>query len=148
ALAVEVATRRGPARVVDGVSFTVGYGEALGVVGESGCGKSITMLSLLGLLPPAARVVGGRAMFEGRDLLRLAPRELRRIRGGRIGMVFQDPMSSFNPVLRIGDQIAEPLIYHRGMSRAQARRAAGELMKLVGIPGGAARLDNYPHELS
>jgi peptide/nickel transport system ATP-binding protein len=147
-LAIEVSTRRGPARVVDGLSFDMNKGEALGVVGESGCGKSITTLSLLGLLPPGARVVGGSAEFEGKDLFRLSKKELQQVRGGRIGMIFQDPMTSFNPVLKIGDQLVEPLVYHRGMSKAEAREIAGELLRLVGIPGGAARLDNYPHELS
>ncbi|EYD74127.1 Oligopeptide transport ATP-binding protein OppD [Rubellimicrobium mesophilum DSM 19309] len=147
-LAVEVSTRRGPARVVDGVSFHIGRGEALGVVGESGCGKSITTLALLGLLPPGARVAGGSARMEGKDLLTLSRRALREVRGGRIGMIFQDPMTSFNPVLKIGDQLIEPLIYHRGMLRREAWARAGELLRLVGIPGGASRLDNYPHELS
>jgi peptide/nickel transport system ATP-binding protein len=147
-LAVEVSTRRGPARVVDGLSFDLQKGEALGVVGESGCGKSITTLSLLGLLPPGARVAAGRADMEGKDLLTLSRRELRKVRGGRIGMIFQDPMTSFNPVLKIGDQLIEPLIYHRGMSRKDAWVRAGELLRLVGLPGAEARLHNYPHELS
>jgi len=147
-LAVEVATRSGPARVVDNVTFAVRTGEVLGVVGESGCGKSMTMMSLLGLLPPGARVAGGTAEMDGRDLLALSGKELRAVRGGRVGMVFQDPMTSFNPVMRIGDQLAEGLRQHRGMSRAAAWRTAGELLAVVGIPGARERLASYPHELS
>ncbi|MBI4921468.1 MAG: ABC transporter ATP-binding protein [Devosia nanyangense] len=147
-LTIEIATRRGPATVVDGIDLHVGKGETLGIVGESGCGKSLTMLSLLKLLPNKIRVAGGSAMFGGRDLLTLNNKELRAIRGGRIGFVFQDPMTSLNPVMRIGDQLAEPLIHHRAMSKAAARQRAGELLKLVGIPGAEQRLDAYPHELS
>ncbi|WP_163264310.1 ABC transporter ATP-binding protein [Chelativorans alearense] len=147
-LSIEVATRNGPARIVDGISLTVDKGETLGVVGESGCGKSLTMLSLLGLLPNKISVIGGSAIFKGRDLLAMPHRELRKVRGGEIGFVFQDPMTSLNPVVRIGQQVMEPLLYHRNMSRAEARKRAGELLKLVGIPGAEERLDNYPHELS
>jgi peptide/nickel transport system ATP-binding protein len=147
-LAIDVSTRHGPARVVDGVSLRVGRGEAVGVVGESGCGKSITMLGLLGLLPPAARVAGGEALFDGRDLLQMRRRELREVRGGRIGMIFQDPMTSLNPVLRVGEQLMEPVLYHRKVSRKAARARAVELMRLVGIPGAAERLEAYPHQLS
>ncbi|ODN71020.1 ABC transporter ATP-binding protein [Methylobrevis pamukkalensis] len=147
-LAIDIAGRNGPARIVDGISFDLRRGETLGVVGESGCGKSLSMLSLVGLLPNKIRVTGGTATFDGRDLLSMSTKELRKLRGGEIGFVFQDPMTSLNPVMRIGDQLAEPLIYHRGLSRAQARARAGELMRLVGIPGGETRLDNYPHELS
>ena len=147
-LAIDFDTRHGPARIVDGLSFHVGKGETLGIVGESGCGKSISMLGLMGLLPNKARVTAGSAMFGGRDLLKLRKRELRQIRGGEIGFVFQDPMTSLNPVLTIGAQLAEPLIYHRAMSRAEARGRCGELLELVGIPGAKARLDSYPHELS
>jgi peptide/nickel transport system ATP-binding protein len=147
-LAVDVSTRGGSARIVDGISFTVGRGEAVGVVGESGCGKSITMLSVMRLLPQAARVGAGRALYEGTDLLALPDKALRTIRGGKIGMIFQDPMTSLNPVLRIGEQLMEPLLYHRNASRTQARERAAELMRLVGIPGGERRLDEYPHQLS
>ena len=147
-LAIDFATRHGSARIVDGISFQVGKGETLGIVGESGCGKSVSMLGLMGLLPNKARVAGGSAMFAGRDLLTLPKKALRQIRGGDIGFVFQDPMTSLNPVLTIGTQLAEPLIYHRGMDRAQARLRCGELLELVGIPGAKARLDSYPHELS
>jgi peptide/nickel transport system ATP-binding protein len=147
-LTIDVATRGGTARIVDGVSLRVGRGEAVGVVGESGCGKSITMRGLLGLLPPAAHVAGGAALFDGRDLLHLHRRELREVRGGRIGMIFQDPMTSLNPVLRIGEQLMEPLLYHRRASRKAARSRALDLMRLVGIPGAEERLEAYPHQLS
>ncbi len=147
-LVIEIATRNGPARIVDGASFHLDRGETLGVVGESGCGKSLTMLSLVGLLPNKIRVTGGNAVLEGRDLLSMSTRELRKVRGGDVGFVFQDPMTSLNPVMRIGDQLAEPLIHHRGMTKKEARARAGELMRLVGIPGGESRLDAYPHELS
>jgi peptide/nickel transport system ATP-binding protein len=147
-LRVDLRTRNGATRVVDGVSFSMRPGEALGIVGESGCGKSIAMLSLLGLLPPGAAVAGGTARFEGEDILAMTPRALRRIRGGRIGMVFQDPLTSLNPVMRIGTQLAETLIAHRGLSRKAARQEAGDLLALVGIAGATARLDDYPHNLS
>jgi peptide/nickel transport system ATP-binding protein len=147
-LAIDIDTRYGKARIVDSVSFTVSKGETLGVVGESGCGKSLTMMSLLGLLPRKIAVSGGEATFEGRNLFALAGEDLRKLRGGRIGFIFQDPMTSFNPVMKIGDQLMEPLIHHSGMSKPEARKRAGELMRLVGIPGGEARLDNYPHQLS
>ena len=147
-LTIDIDTRYGQARIVDGVSFSLSKGETLGVVGESGCGKSLTMMSLLGLLPRKIAVSGGAATFEGQDLFGLRGEELRKLRGGRIGFIFQDPMTSFNPVMRIGDQLMEPLIHHRGMDKTAARKRAGELMRLVGIPGGEARLDNYPHQLS
>ena len=147
-LAIDIDTRYGKARIVDAISFQLAKGEALGVVGESGCGKSLTMMSLLSLLPRKISISGGEAQFEGRDLLTLEGEELRKVRGGRIGFIFQDPMTSFNPVMRIGDQLMEPLIHHRGMSKAAARKRAGELLRLVGIPGAEDRLDNYPHQLS
>lgn len=147
-LRVDLRTRNGRARIVDGISFSVRPGEALGIVGESGCGKSIAMLSLLGLLPTGADVSGGEAHFEGQNILAMSPRSLRRIRGNRIGMVFQDPLTSLNPVMRIGTQLAETLVAHRGLTRKAARQEAGNLLELVGIAGGAARLDDYPHELS
>ena len=147
-LSIEIDTRRGPATIVDGINLTVGKGETLGVVGESGCGKSLTMLSLVRLLPNKIRVKAGTAEFDGRDLLKMSKSELRAVRGGKIGFVFQDPMTSLNPVMRIGDQLAEPLIYHRSMSKADARKRSIELLKLVGIPGPEQRIDAYPHELS
>ncbi|WOS66610.1 ABC transporter ATP-binding protein [Sinorhizobium fredii] len=147
-LTVEIETRRGPAVIVDGIDLHVDKGETLGVVGESGCGKSLTMLSLMRLLPNKIRVAKGEAHFDGRDLQTMSNRQLRKVRGGDIGFVFQDPMTSLNPVMRIGDQLAEPLIYHRGMSRKQARERAVELLRLVGIPGPEERIQAYPHELS
>jgi peptide/nickel transport system ATP-binding protein len=147
-LTVEVAGRRGPSRIVDGISFHVDPGETLGVVGESGCGKSLSMLSLVGLLPNRISVTRGTALLGGRDLLAMTPRELRAVRGGEIGFIFQDPMTSLNPVMRLGEQLAEPLIYHRGMGRAEAWARAGELLGLVGIPSPKQRLRSYPHELS
>ncbi|MDI6025008.1 ABC transporter ATP-binding protein [Corticibacterium sp. UT-5YL-CI-8] len=147
-LTIEIETRRGPAVIVDGINLTVGKGETVGVVGESGCGKSLTMLSLVRLLPNKIKVRGGTAVFDGRDLLQMSKSELRQVRGGKIGFVFQDPMTSLNPVMRIGDQLCEPLIYHRDMKKADARKRAIELLKLVGIPGPEQRIDAYPHELS
>ena len=142
-------TRAGTIHAVNDVSFSVREGELLGVVGESGSGKSVTMMSLLGLLPvPPAEISGGPVTFEGKDLLRLPPREMRRVRGGRIGFVFQDPMTSLNPVLTVGFQIMEPLKKHMGMGRRQARARAAELLALVGIPAASARLDDYPHQFS
>ncbi|WP_439872858.1 ABC transporter ATP-binding protein [Rhizobium leguminosarum] len=147
-LTVEIDGRNGPAIVVDGIDLHVDRGETLGVVGESGCGKSLTMLSLMRLLPNKIKVTKGSATFDGRDLQTMSNRELRKVRGGEIGFVFQDPMTSLNPVMRVGDQICEPLIYHRGMKKAEARRRAVELLRLVGIPGPEERLQAYPSELS
>ncbi|MGV8935632.1 MAG: ABC transporter ATP-binding protein [Allorhizobium sp.] len=147
-LTIEIETRQGPAVIVDGIDLHVDRGETLGVVGESGCGKSLTMLSLMRLLPNKIRVTGGTAMFAGRDLQKMSNSELRKVRGGDVGFVFQDPMTSLNPVMRIGQQLAEPLIYHNGISKAEARKRCGELLRLVGIPGAEERLDAYPHELS
>ncbi|MCA1367118.1 ABC transporter ATP-binding protein [Bradyrhizobium sp. BRP14] len=147
-LTVEIETRSGPAVIVDGIDLHVDRGETLGVVGESGCGKSLTMLSLMRLLPNKIFVAKGEAYFDGRDLQKMSNRDLRKVRGGDIGFVFQDPMTSLNPVMRIGDQLAEPLIYHRGMSKKEARARAVELLRLVGIPGPEQRIEAYPHELS
>jgi len=147
-LTVEIDGRNGPAVVVDGIDLHVNKGETLGVVGESGCGKSLTMLSLMRLLPNKIKVTKGSASFDGHDLQKMSNKELRKVRGGDIGFVFQDPMTSLNPVMRIGDQICEPLIYHRGMKKADARVRAVELLRLVGIPGPEERLQAYPHELS
>ena len=147
-LTIEIDTRRGPAVVVDGIDLYVNKGETLGVVGESGCGKSLTMLSLMRLLPNKIKVTKGTATFDGRDLQKMSNSELRKVRGGDVGFVFQDPMTSLNPVMRIGDQICEPLIYHRKMSKKEAQARAVELLRLVGIPGPEERLMAYPHELS
>ncbi len=142
-------TERGPVTAIDGVSFDLRPGEVLGLVGESGCGKSVTALSILGLLPsPPARVLGGEIMFEGTDLLKAKPPTLRAIRGKRIAMIFQEPMSSLNPVFTIGDQLSETIRKHDGVSRADAQRRAIEMLDTVGIPAAASRLNDYPHHMS
>ena len=142
-------TRDGIVRAVDGVSFTVQAGETLAVMGESGCGKSVTSLSIMRLIAsPPGRIVSGRLMFGGRDLLELTEDAMRRVRGDEISMIFQEPMTSLNPVLTIGRQIAEALVLHRGMTRAQALARAVELLALVNIPEAARRIEQYPHELS
>ncbi len=142
-------TRGGEVHAVNSVSFTLKPGELLGVVGESGSGKSVTMMSLIGLLPsPPADVRGGQVLFQGRDLLQVQESELRAIRGSDIGFIFQDPMTSLNPVFNVGFQIMEPLRKHMGMNRAQAAARALELMDLVGIPDAKRRLKDYPHQFS
>jgi peptide/nickel transport system ATP-binding protein/oligopeptide transport system ATP-binding protein len=142
-------TRGGEVHAVNSVSFDLRPGELLGVVGESGSGKSVTMMSLLGLLPsPPAINRGGRVLFEGQDLLRASPEQLRDVRGGRIGFIFQDPMTSLNPVFTVGFQIAEPLRRHMRLNREQAMRRAAELLDLVGIPDARRRLGDYPHQFS
>ena len=141
-------TRRGTVHAVNGVSFDIAPGETLGIVGESGCGKSVTSLAILGILPRAGRAVAGTAMFGGRDLLRLSDRELRKIRGREIAMIFQDPMTSLNPVLTIGRQIREALETHFEMGRAEANRRAAELLDHVGIPSANSRVRDYPHQFS
>jgi oligopeptide transport system ATP-binding protein len=147
-LRVQFWTRRGTVYAVNGISFDIAAGETLGIVGESGCGKSVTSLALLGLLPRAGRVPTGTARFGGRDLLRLRDRELRRVRGRQISMIFQDPMTSLNPVLTIGRQIREPLETHFDMNRQAASARAAELLDRVGIPSPDARLADYPHQFS
>src|SRR5437588_4440918 len=142
-------TRDGIVRAVDGVSFSVAAGETLAVVGESGCGKSVTSLSILRLIAsPPGRIVEGRISFEGRDLLALSERGMRDIRGNEISMIFQEPMTSLNPVLTIGRQIAETLTVHRGLGAQAAETRAIEMLRLVGIPEPAQRIKQYPHELS
>ena len=139
----------GPSEVVRGLSFTVRPGETVALVGESGSGKSVTCLAVMGLLPRRdARITGGRALFDGRDLLRLPDRDLRAIRGDRIGMVFQEPMTSLNPVVTIGLQLTEALAAHRGLGRRAARQRAAEMLELVGLDAPERRLGQYPHELS
>ncbi len=147
-LRVEFWTQRGTVYAVNGVSFDIAPGETLGIVGESGCGKSVTSLALLGILARAGRVTGGSAQFEGRDLLQLSDRELRRIRGKEIAMIFQDPMTSLNPVLTVGRQIREALQTHFGTDRKQAEIRAAELLDQVGIPSAKARISDYPHQFS
>ena len=142
-------TRGGEVHAVNDVSFSLKPGELLGVVGESGSGKSVTMMSLLGLLPsPPAEVRGGTVQFDGKDLLRVSPETLRAVRGGKIGFVFQDPMTSLNPVYTVGYQIAEPLRKHMGLNKRQAAQRSVELLELVGIPDAKRRLDDYPHQFS
>lgn len=142
-------TRGGEVHAVNSVSFNLRPGELLGVVGESGSGKSVTMMSLIGLLPsPPADVRGGRVAFDGLDLLHCTPDQLRAVRGPGIGFIFQDPMTSLNPVFTVGYQLREPLIKHMGMTKAQAQKRAQELLELVGIPDAARRLRDYPHQFS
>jgi peptide/nickel transport system ATP-binding protein len=148
-LGVAFDTEAGVVRAVDGVSFDIYPGETLALVGESGSGKSVTAMSILRLIEPGSgRVVAGRILFEGRDLSSLAEDELRSVRGNRIAMVFQEPMSSLNPVFTLGSQIGEPLMIHRGLSAKRARAAAIELLELVNMPAPERRVDEYPHQLS
>ena len=142
-------TPDGTVHAVNGVSFTLKEGETLGVVGESGCGKSVTMLSCLRLIPsPPGKIVAGQALFKGKDLLTMEQDEIRRVRGGQISMVFQDPMTSLNPVMTIGKQMAEPLMLHLNLTKEQARNRSIELLGMVGIPNAADRLKDYPHQYS
>ena len=141
-------TRSGLVRAVDGVSFYLDRGELLGLVGESGCGKSITALSVMRLIASPGKIVNGEILFDGKDLLKLSDSEMRQMRGDDIAMIFQDPMTSLNPVFTVGEQIAEALRLHRKMSHKQARQAAIEAMREVAIPDPARRLDDYPHQLS
>jgi oligopeptide transport system ATP-binding protein len=142
-------TPAGTVHAVNGVSFQLKEGETLGVVGESGCGKSVTMLSLLRLIAsPPGKITNGKAMFLDRDLLKMANDEIRHVRGSQISMIFQDPMTSLNPVLTVGLQLEEPLMLHLGMTREQARERAAELLSMVGIPNAKERLNDYPHQFS
>ncbi|TMH10994.1 MAG: ABC transporter ATP-binding protein, partial [Betaproteobacteria bacterium] len=142
-------TRDGVVRAVDGISFSVARGETLAIVGESGCGKSVTSLSILRLIAsPPGRTVEGSVVFEGRDLLELSEAEMRKVRGDAISMVFQEPMTSLNPVLTVGRQIAEVLMLHRGLPREDAMLSAIEMLRLVKIPEPERRVAEYPHQLS
>jgi oligopeptide transport system ATP-binding protein len=148
-LHTEFRTGTGLIRAVDGISYSVDPGETVAIVGESGSGKSVGALSLLRLIPdPPGRITGGEVIFAGRDLMRLSEEEMRQVRGGDIGMVFQEPMTSLNPVLTIGRQITETIEQHKGAARAAAERRAVELLDLVGIADAARRLEQYPHQLS
>ncbi|HZC41488.1 MAG TPA: ABC transporter ATP-binding protein [Streptosporangiaceae bacterium] len=147
-LAVRISTRRGVVRAVDGVSFEVGRGEALGLVGESGSGKSMTLRAVLGVLPPEARITAGQVLLDGTDLVPLDGAALNQIRGPKLAMIFQEPMSALNPVMRVGWQIAEGPQVHLGYSRARAAERAVELMRRVGIPDPEQRFRSYPHEFS
>ncbi len=147
-LRVQFWTSRGTVYAVNGISFEIAPGETLGIVGESGCGKSVTALAILGILPRAGRVPTGKAIFEGRDLLHLSDRRLRSIRGKEIALIFQDPMTSLNPVLTIGKQIREELKAHFKMKKQEANDRAVELLDRVGIPNARARIKDYPHQFS
>ena len=148
-LKTQFMTKGGVITAVDRVHLALDRGETLGLVGESGCGKSVTALSILRLLPkPAGRIAAGRILFEGRDLVKVSEGEIRKIRGNDISMIFQEPMTSLNPVYTIGFQIQEALRKHRGMNKAEAREEAIHVLGLVGIPEPGARIDDYPHQLS
>jgi peptide/nickel transport system ATP-binding protein len=148
-LSIRFPSARGISRPVDGVSFSIARGELLALVGESGCGKSLTSLALLRLVPPPGEILHGSSIrLEGTDVLALAPDALRAIRGRRIGMIFQDPMTSLNPVFTVADQIGESVRAHQRVGRKEARARALELLQEVGIPDPAERLDNYPHQMS
>ena len=147
-LRVQFWTSRGTVYAVNGISFEIARGETLGIVGESGCGKSVTALAILGILPRAGRIPTGTAIFEGRDLLHLSDRRLRSIRGKEIALIFQDPMTSLNPVLTIGKQIREELKAHFKMKKQEANDRAVELLDRVGIPNASKRIKDYPHQFS
>jgi len=147
-LSVSFRTYEGLTQAVDGLSLEVGAGETVGLVGESGCGKTVTSLSVLGLVPSPPARVSGRIRFEGRDLTSLGPESLRRVRGRDISMIFQEPMTSLNPVLPIGRQVAEPLMVHRGLSSREAHEQAAQWLEHVKIPSARERLSEYPHRLS
>ena len=138
----------GVIRAVDGLSLSLHPQETLGIVGESGCGKTVTALSILRLLPPHGRIVGGRILFAGTDLVSLGERQMRAVRGNRIAMIFQEPMTSLNPVLTVGHQIAESVRIHKGASAQAARLRAREMLEMVKIPDAASRLDDFPHQFS
>ncbi len=142
-------TRQGDVHAVNSVSFDLKPGELLGVVGESGSGKSVTMMSLIGLIPsPPAKIAGAHVKFGGKDLLRIEPDDLRAVRGAEIGFIFQDPMTSLNPVFTVGFQLMEPLRNHMGLNKKQARARAVELLELVGMPDAERRLSDFPHQFS
>ena len=142
-------TERGVVKAVDGVDIAVGPGQTLGVVGESGCGKTVLALSILRLVPsPPGRIIGGSVFLDGRDLLTLSEEEMRRVRGKEISMIFQEPMTSLNPVFRIGEQIAEAIRLHRGLGRREAISLAVEMLRRVGMPSPEARVRDYPHQMS
>lgn len=148
-LRVHLATARGVVRAVDGVSFSVEAGKSLGIVGESGCGKTMTALALMRLIPvPPARIVGGSIRFAGHDVVAMDAARLRALRGGEIAMIYQDPMSSLNPVITVGEQIAEAVRLHRGESRSAAWLRASEMLRVVGIPDPDRVARAYPHQLS
>jgi oligopeptide/dipeptide ABC transporter ATP-binding protein len=142
-------TEIGVAKAVDGVSFSINQGETLGIVGESGCGKSVTALSIMRLVPsPPGRIESGEVVFEGTNILNLSKAEMRKIRGNKIAMIFQEPMTSLNPIFRIGEQITEAIRLHQGLSKKEAFHKSIEMLQLVGIPSPRRRVYNYPHQMS
>ncbi|HNV35279.1 MAG TPA: ABC transporter ATP-binding protein, partial [Bacillota bacterium] len=142
-------TEDGVVPAVDGVSFTLDKGKTLGIVGESGCGKSVTSLSVMRLIAsPPGKIVSGKILFEGEDLLQKSEKDMRSVRGNEISMIFQEPMTSLNPVFTIGDQICEAILLHQDVNKKQARQKAIELLKKVGIPSAERRIDDYPHQMS
>jgi oligopeptide transport system ATP-binding protein len=148
-LETQFRTPDGVVHAVNGVSFSLKEGETLGVVGESGCGKSVTMLSVLRLIPmPPGKITAGKAIYQGQDLLKMSDEEIRHVRGAQIGMIFQDPMTSLNPVITIGKQLMEPLQLHLGMNNHQATERAIELLEMVGISDARSHLKDYPHQFS
>src|SRR3989440_6975693 len=147
-LQTEIRLRRSTVHALDGVSLTVDPGECLGIVGESGCGKTMTALSIMRLLPPGGHIVGGKIILDGTEISSLSDGDMRHVRGNEVGMIFQDPMTSLNPTMTIGDQISETVLLHRGASAAEARERAVEVLGLVGMPRPAERVGNYPHQLS
>jgi peptide/nickel transport system ATP-binding protein len=147
-LTVTFATRAGPARAVDGLGFHVEPGETIGIVGESGCGKSMTALAIMGLIPPSGKIAGGSICLSGEELVGASPERLREIRGNEISMIFQEPRTALNPVFTIGEQIAETLRRHQGLDRGEARAQAIEALRRVGIAQAELRIDDYPHRLS
>ena len=148
-LKTQFKTKEGTVHAVNGVSFQLSKGETLAIVGESGCGKSVSVMSMLKLIPtPPGKIIDGKAIYQGKDLLKMTKGQIRKIRGAEIGMVFQDPMTSFNPLLTIGRQLTEPLEIHYGMSRHEGRKKAVDALEMVGIPNAKARLNNYPHQFS
>jgi oligopeptide transport system ATP-binding protein len=148
-LETQFRTREGIVHAVNGVSFNLEEGETLGIVGESGCGKSVSVMSMLRLIPsPPGKVVAGKAIYQGKDLLTMTDDEIRHIRGSQISMVFQDPMTFFNPVLTIGQQVSEPLEVHNGMNKKMSYDRAAQVLEMVGIPRAKERLDDFPHQFS
>jgi len=142
-------TQDGVVNAVNGISYVLDEGETLGIVGESGCGKSVSVLSIMRLIPqPPGKIVGGEVFFDGKDLLKISEDEIRRVRGNKIAMIFQDPMTSLNPVLTINQQVSEALMLHLGMTKEQARERSIELLDMVGIPEAGDRIDDYPHQFS
>ena len=148
-LTTQFFTQEGVVHAVNGISYKLDEGETLAIVGESGCGKSVGVMSIIRLIPqPPGRITAGEVWFDGRNLLQLSDDEIRQVRGNRIAMIFQDPMTSLNPVLTIAQQITESLQLHLGMDKEQSRKRAVELLELVGIPAAESRLDQYPHQFS